>query len=81
QWDHRGLPPVSASTAALNAVGSIVPVVRIRAPLANSISMVPAAADPACQRRQGMRPGLRISQDETTKKERIGVSLIRSRVH
>ena len=39
--DHRGRPFASASTAALSVAASTVPVIRIRAPAANSISIDP----------------------------------------
>src|SRR6266699_1129386 len=42
-WDHRRRPSASAATAAVNIAGSTAPVISIRAPLANSISMTPPA--------------------------------------
>lgn len=41
QRDHRGRLPPSASTAAANSAASTKPVIRIRAPVVNSISIVP----------------------------------------
>src|SRR5262245_14308373 len=39
--DHRCRPSASAATAAFRVAASTVPVIRIRAPAANSISMAP----------------------------------------
>src|SRR4029453_1472247 len=44
--DHRGRPSASAATAALSVAASTVPVIRIRAPAANSISIAPSPAGP-----------------------------------
>src|SRR5207302_1820690 len=43
--DHRGRPSASAATAAFSVAASTVPVIRIRVPAANSISIVPPPAD------------------------------------
>src|SRR3546814_14098414 len=45
--DHRRRPSASAATAAVSVAWSIEPVIRIRVPLANSISMAPPPAGPA----------------------------------
>src|SRR6476659_7507414 len=42
--DHCDRPPASAATAAVRTDVSTAPVIRIRAPLVNSISMVPPRA-------------------------------------
>src|SRR4029450_13541531 len=44
--DHRGRPSASAATAAFSIAASTVPVIRIRAPAANSISIAPLLAGP-----------------------------------
>ena len=41
QRDHRGRPSASAATTALSVAASTAPVIRIRAPAANSISIAP----------------------------------------
>src|SRR5258708_6117939 len=43
-WDHRCRPSASTATAAVSAAASTTPVIRIRAPVANSISIVPRSA-------------------------------------
>src|SRR5271156_1875323 len=42
--DHRRRPSASTATAAVSAAASTAPVIRIRAPVANSISIVPLSA-------------------------------------
>src|SRR5258706_1631884 len=44
--NHRGRPSASAATAAVSVAASTAPVIRIRAPAANSISIAPPPADP-----------------------------------
>src|SRR4029453_2206132 len=44
--DHRCRPSASAATAAFSVAASTVPVIRIRAPAANSISIAPSPARP-----------------------------------
>src|SRR5215831_11050308 len=44
--DHRWRPRVSAATTAVSVAGSTAPEIRIRAPAANSISIVPRPAKP-----------------------------------
>jgi hypothetical protein len=43
--NHRGRPPDSTPTAAVNVAASTAPVIRIRAPLANSTSIAPTPID------------------------------------
>src|SRR6266849_8422783 len=45
--DHRRRPSANTATAAVSAFGSTAPVIRIRAPVANSISIIPPATGPA----------------------------------
>src|SRR5580704_16084183 len=47
QRDHRGRPSASAATAAVKVTASTAPVIRIRTPAANSISIAPPLAEPA----------------------------------
>src|ERR1700704_3190292 len=44
--DHRRRPSASTATAAVSALASTAPVIRIRAPVANSISIVPRSPAP-----------------------------------
>src|SRR6516165_2389215 len=44
--DHRGRPSASTATAAFSVAASTAPVIRIRAPAANSISIAPPPAGP-----------------------------------
>ncbi|MFK4380956.1 hypothetical protein [Bradyrhizobium sp. USDA 223] len=52
--DHRARPSARAATAAFSVAASIVPVIRIRAPAANSISIDPLLLDGATG--QGIGP-------------------------
>src|SRR5260370_8034198 len=47
QRDHRGRPSASAATAAVSVAASTAPVIRIRTPATNSISIAPPLAEPA----------------------------------
>ena len=47
QRDHRGRPSASAVTAAVSVAASTAPVIRIRTPATNSISIAPPLAEPA----------------------------------
>src|SRR6516165_8125581 len=47
QRDHRGRPSDSAATAAVSVAASTEPVIRIRTPAANSISIAPQVTEGA----------------------------------
>src|SRR5713101_4065069 len=55
--DHRRRPSASTATAAVTALASTAPVIRIRAPVANSISIVPRSTAPAGAASGAIRTG------------------------
>src|SRR5450755_3666947 len=55
--DHRRRPSASTATAAVSAAASTAPVIRIRAPVANSISIAPRSTGPASVTSGAIRTG------------------------
>src|SRR5665213_4455946 len=55
--DHRRRPSASTAIAAVRAAASTAPVIRIRAPVANSISIVPRSTTPAGAASGAIRTG------------------------